>query len=55
MKKLFFLPLYFFSLSLLAQPMSEKAIDSFVAKVMKSFDVPGIAVGINVPIDSVAI
>ena len=46
MKKLFFLPLYFFSLSLLAQPMSEKAIDSFVAKVMKSFDVPGIAVGI---------
>lgn len=46
MKKLLFFPIYFFSLSLFAQPMSEKAIDSFVEKVMKSFDVPGIAVGI---------
>jgi CubicO group peptidase (beta-lactamase class C family) len=46
MKKVLFFPICFFSLSLFAQPMSEKAIDSFVEKVMKSFDVPGIAVGI---------
>lgn len=46
MKKVFFLPLCFFCLLGIAQPLSEKTIDSLVEKVMRSFDVPGIAVGV---------
>jgi len=46
MKRIFFFPLCMLTFFAAAQPMSEKAIDSLVDKVMKSFDVPGIAVGV---------
>ncbi len=36
----------FFSASLLAQPITSEAIDNLVAKSMKAFDVPGMAVAI---------
>ena len=38
--------LFFFSISLLSQPLTGKQIDSLVEQSMKAFDVPGIAVGI---------
>lgn len=46
MKRLLFFPFCFISFVVLAQPMNSTSIDSLVEKVMKSFDVPGIAVGI---------
>lgn len=46
MKRLLFFPFCFISFVVMAQPMNSTSIDSLVEKVMKSFDVPGIAVGI---------
>jgi CubicO group peptidase (beta-lactamase class C family) len=40
------LAILFFSASLLAQPLTSTAIDNLVAKSMKAFDVPGMAVAI---------
>ena len=46
MKRLLFFPLCLLTVIAFTQPMNATAIDSLVEKVMKSFDVPGIAVGI---------